>query len=146
MLCPLWTETWTFMQHYKSLDFVHTLKETTHLEQLPFTILVARAFSSSLPEKPEGWSTANSLQMLLKVSSHSQSFLFSSHFSHSPVAAHIWLSFSFSSKHFRFLHLPSTQDGHSCFSSPSGQRDNVLERDSMKGDVSFSSSSSAFCS
>ena len=45
------------MQHYKSLDFVHTLKETTHLEQLPFTILVARAFSSSLPEKPGSWST-----------------------------------------------------------------------------------------
>ena len=67
MLYPLKTETWTFMQHRKSLDFVHTIKETTHLEQLPFTILVARAFSSSLPEKPEGWSTANSLQMLLKV-------------------------------------------------------------------------------
>ena len=67
MLCPLKTETWGFMQHHKSLDFVHTIKETTHLEQLPFTILVARAFSSSLPEKPEGWSTANSLQMLLKV-------------------------------------------------------------------------------
>ena len=55
--CPLRTETWTSMQHCKSLDFVHTKKETTHLEQLPFTILVARAFSSSLPEKPGSWST-----------------------------------------------------------------------------------------
>ena len=55
------------MQHCKSLDFVHTIKETTHLEQLPFTILVARAFSSSLPEKPGSWSincqlTANATQ------------------------------------------------------------------------------------
>ena len=27
MICPLWTDSWTFMQHCKSLDFVHALKE-----------------------------------------------------------------------------------------------------------------------
>ena len=54
------------MQHRKSLDFVHTIKETAQFIQLLFTI-IARAFSSSLPEKPGSWSTASSLQMLLKV-------------------------------------------------------------------------------
>ena len=56
MLYPLKTETWTFMQHRKSLDFVYTTKETAQFIQLLFTI-IARAFSSSLPEKPGSWST-----------------------------------------------------------------------------------------
>ena len=43
MICPLKTDSWTFMQHCKSQDFVHTIKETAHLEQLPFTILKTRA-------------------------------------------------------------------------------------------------------
>ena len=44
MICPLWTDTWTLMQHRKSLDFVHTLKETEHFEQLLFTILLQGRF------------------------------------------------------------------------------------------------------
>ena len=35
MLCPLWTETWTFMQHCKSLDFVHTLRRLPNIDGQP---------------------------------------------------------------------------------------------------------------
>lgn len=35
MLCPLWTETWTFMQHCKSLDFVHALRRLPNIDGQP---------------------------------------------------------------------------------------------------------------
>ena len=78
--------------------------------------------------------------------SHSQLFLFSSQFSQYPAASHSLFSFSLSTRHLRFLQLPARQEGHSCFSSSSGQRDKVLERAEMKGELSVSLCSSASCS
>ena len=46
MSCPLWTRTWTFMQHSKSLDFVHALKRDCTIWTASLTILVARMFPS----------------------------------------------------------------------------------------------------
>ena len=141
MICPLWTDTWTLMQHRKSLDFVHTLKETEHFEQLLFTILLQGRFpphiqrSQGVDHMPAHWICYS------RSWSHSQLFLFSSQLSQYPAASHSLLSFSLSSRHLRFLQLPSLQEGHLCFSSSSGQRDKVLERAEIKGDTSAS-----FCS
>ena len=54
--CPLWTRTWTFMQHSKSLDFVHALKRnctfcTASLHNFGFKgvfLLVAREARKSV--------------------------------------------------------------------------------------------------
>ena len=35
MLCPLWTETWTFMQHCTSLDFVHAPRQLPNIDGQP---------------------------------------------------------------------------------------------------------------
>ena len=35
MLSPLWTETWTFIQHCKSLDFVHALRQLPKIDGQP---------------------------------------------------------------------------------------------------------------
>ena len=56
MSCPLWTRTWTFMQHSKSLDFVHALKRnctfcTASLHNFGFKgvfLLVARESRKSV--------------------------------------------------------------------------------------------------
>ena len=56
MSCPLWTRTWTFMQHSKSLDFVHALKRnctfcTASLHNFGFKgvfLLVAREARKSV--------------------------------------------------------------------------------------------------
>ena len=123
MLCPLKTDAWTFMQHSKSLDFVHTLKETA-----PFSTASLHNFDCN------SWSW-----------SHSQSFLFSSQSSQYPAASYSRLSFSRSSRHLRYRQGPSRQEGHLC-SSSSGHRDKVWERDEMKGEISPSFSSSPSCS
>ena len=56
------------MQHRKSLDFVHTLKETAHFEQLLFTILLQGRFPPRI-QRSQGVGQINacSLNMLLQV-------------------------------------------------------------------------------
>ena len=130
MLCPLKTDAWTLMQDSKNLDFVHTIKETA-----PFSTASLHNFDCKGALICYSWSW-----------SHSQSFLFSSQLSQYPAASCSRLSFSTSSRHLRFLHRPSRQDGHLCFSPSSGHRDNVLERARMNGETSFSLCSSSSCS
>ena len=128
---------------YKSngQNFVHTSKWGTVSRQPPNkqfcckgVFLLASREARELSELTEN------------ATPHSQLFLFSSQMSQSPAASHSLLSFSLSSRHLRFLQLPARQEGHSCFSSSSGQRDKVLERAEMKGELSVSFCSSASCS
>ena len=92
MICPLWTDSWTFMQHCKSLDFVHALKDdwtycTASVHNL------ARALSSSLPEKPASWSNACSLYATLNLGRIHNHFCFL-HICRSHLLHHV-LCFSF---------------------------------------------------
>ena len=124
------------MQHCKSLDFVHTLKETAHFEQLLFTILLQGHFPTRI-QRSQGVGRLPTLWICYSRSwSHSQLFLFSSQLSQYPAASHSLFSFSLSSRHLRFSQV--LQEGHLCFPSSSGQRDKVWERAAIKGDTSAS--------